>query len=366
MNTKTKGLTLNELAEEITRQNAAKYDFVADTRHLTVEPDSSSPTNLILKAGSSERFPIKQHAIRQMGTQLAIPATFVDRLAESHPDMLAWNINQLFQREPATRMVRVLFDNVRAYLSNGYRPLDNYDFANATLSRLQQLKAEVLNCDILENRLYIKAVIPGIERMVSKVKGAYFGDGGHNLIHLFKPGTCLSNSETGQGSVAVETGTWEKGCSNMAIRSSGSMRKYHVGGKLSEGDGVQELFSDATKIANDKAFWMKVQDLVTAGLSLERFNASVDEFEAAMTGKQIERPADAIKALPNLTATEQDGILASLIQGGDLSQFGMQWAITHYAQNEQVSFERQVQLERLGGDIIELPKTDWTRIAEAA
>ncbi len=38
----------------------------------------------------------------------------------------------------------------------------------------------------------------------------------------------------------------------------------------------------------------------------------------------------------------------------------------HYAQNEDVSYERQVELERLGGNIIELPASQWTRIAEAA
>ena len=85
-----------------------------------------------------------------------------------------------------------------------------------------------------------------------------------------------------------------------------------------------------------------------------------------MNGTEIEKPSIAVKELPNLTENEQEGVLASLIKGGDLSQFGMQWAITHYAQNDDVSYERQVELERLGGNIIELPKTQWEAIAEAA
>lgn len=364
-NSTTKGMNLEQMAAELTRQKEVKRDFVADTKDLTVEPSDSSPTKLALRVGSIDTFPVRKHAVRQIGTQLKIPAAFVDRLATDHPDMLAWNVNKLFEREPADRMIRTLDGECRAYLSDKYRPLDNFDFANAVLPKLIEFKADVTSCDITETRLYIKGVIPGIEKIISK-PGTFHGDGGHNPIHRFKPGICLSNSEVGAGSLAVEPGVHEVDCSNLLVMGSNAMRKYHVGKKLSKQDELFELFTNATKQASDRAFWMQVADLVQAGLDGSMFEKMVAECEAKMTGTEIEKPSVAIKELPNLTESEQEGILASLIKGGDLSQFGMQWAITHYAQNDDVSYERQVELERMGGNIIELPKSQWERIANAA
>jgi hypothetical protein len=364
-NRKIKGMSLEEMAAELTRQKDAKRDFVATTTDIKVSADSESPTNLMLHLGDmTERFPVRKHAIRQIGTQLKIPAPFVDRLAEDHPDMLAWNINKLFEREPADRMVRVLDNNVRAYMSDKYRPLDNFDFANAVLPKLMEHDAEITSCDITETRLYIKAKVPGVEKTVAKA-GTFLGDGGHNPIHRFSPGICLSNSEVGAGSLAVEPGIHEKDCSNLLIIGSNAMRKYHVGKKLSDHE-LFELYTDATKIAADRAFWMQVGDLVQAGLDGTMFEKMVAECEAKMNGTEIKRPSIAIRELPNLTETEQEGVLASLIKGGDLSQFGMQWALTHYAQNDEVSYERQVELERVGGNIIELPTSQWETIAQAA
>lgn len=364
-NSKNKGMSLEELAAELTRQKSAKRDFVASTKEISVEADGASPTNLMLRVGTVDRFPIKKHAIRQIGTQLKIPAAYVDRLAEFHSDLLAHNCNTLLHREPANRMIRTLDGQVRAYMSDKFRPLDNFDFANAVLPKLIEYKAEVTSCDITETRLYIKGKIPGVEKIVAKA-GTYLGDGGHNPIHRFSPGICLSNSEVGAGSLAVEPGIHERDCSNLLIIGSNAMRKYHVGKKLSDQDAMFELFTDATKHASDRAFWMQVADLVEAGLDGTMFERMVAECEAKMNGTEIVKPSIAIKELPNLTENEQEGVLASLIKGGDLSQFGMQWAITHYAQTDDVSYERQVELERMGGNIIELPSTQWNRIAEAA
>jgi hypothetical protein len=364
-NRNTKGLSLEELASELTRQNSAKRDFIASTKELVIEPTTHSPTKLRLKVGSTDTFPIRKHAVRQMGSQLKIPAQYVDRLAERHPDLLAYNFNQLFQREPANRMIRTLDGDVRGYLSDKYRPLDNFDFANAVLPKLIEYGADVTSCDITETRLYIKGIVPGIEKTVAK-PGTFLGDGGHNPIHHFKPGICLSNSEVGAGSLAVEPGIHETDCSNLLIIGSNAMRKYHVGKKLSKADELFEVFTTATKTATDRAFWMQVGDLVQAGLDGSMFERMVAECEAKMNGTEIERPSIAVRELDNLTENEQEGVLASLIKGGDLSQFGMQWALTHFAQNDDVSYERQVELERIGGNIIELPTSQWDRIAQAA
>lgn len=363
-NTTRKGMTLTEMAEELERQRNTKRDFMAGTKDLSVIPDTDSPTKLTLQLGTDERFPVRRHAVRQIGTRLNIPAKYVDRLADDHPDLLAYNVNTLFEREPENRMIRTLDGQVRAFLSDKYRPLDNFDFAEAVLPKLMQHQAEVTSCDITETRLYIKGVIPGIEKVIKK-EGVEYGRG-HDPIHRFKPGICLSNSEVGAGSLAVEPGIHEVDCSNLLIIGSNAMRKYHVGRKQIDQEALYELFTNRTKQASDRAFWMQVGDLVLAGLDGTMFERMVAECEAKMNGTEIEKPSVAVRELPNLTETEQEGVLAQLIKGGDLSQFGMQWAVTRYAQDADVSYERQVELERVGGNIIELPQNQWERIATAA
>jgi len=361
-----KGLSLGELAAELERQKHAKRDFMADTRELTVEPDDDSPTKLTLKVGTVDRFPVRQHAVRQIGSRLNIPAKYVDRLAETHPDLLAYNVNTLFEREPENRMVRVLDNDCRAFLSDKFRPLDNFDFAQATLPKLIDLNAKVLSCEVTERRMYIKAIVPDVVREI-KAPGVFFGDGGHNTIHVLRPGVCLSNSEVGAGSMAVQPGIHEKHCSNLAIFNKNAMRKYHVGARqATDQEGMWEMFTDATKRASDKAFWLQVQDLVSAGLEGELFQQLVIQCERAITGAQIDKPIAAVRELEDLSENEQDGVLTHLIQGGELSQWGMQAAITRFAQQADVGYERQVELEQVGGNIIELPTSQWAAIAEAA
>lgn len=362
-----KGLTLTQLAEELERQQSAKRDFMADTKSVVVTEDDNSSTNLSLSFdNSTEKFPVRRHAVRQIGQRLKIPAAYVDRLAATHPDMLAWNVNQLFQREPEKRMVRVLDNRVRAFLSDRFRPLDNADYAEAVLPKLIQLNANVTSCEITETHMYIKAIIPGIERQV-KADGVFFGDGGHNSIHVLKPGICMGNSEVGAGSMFVQPGIHEVHCSNLAIFNRNAMKKYHVGRQqTNDQESMWEIFTDRTKEVSDAAFWLQVQDLVAAALEGSVFESMVAECEAKMHGPTIAKPQEAVKELENISEKEQDGILTHLIRGGDLSQFGMQAAITRFAQDDEVAYERQVELEQLGGKIIELPKTQWEHLAEAA
>lgn len=363
-----KGMSLEELAAELQRQKDVKRDFLADTRELRVVPDDDSPTKLSIQVGNtgSDIFPVRQHAVRQVGSRLDIPAKFVDRLAEKHPDLLAHNINTLFKREPEQRMVRVLDDQCRAFLSDKFRPLDNFDFANATLPKLIDLNATVMSCEVTERRMYIKAIVPDMAREI-KAPGTFFGDGGHNTIHVLRPGVCLSNSEVGAGSMAIQPGIHEKHCSNLAIFNKNAMRKYHVGARqATDQEGMWEMFTDATKQASDRAFWLQVQDLVKAGLEGELFEKLCKQCEAAITGTEIEKPTAAVRELEDLSENEQDGVLTHLIKGGELSQWGMQAAITRYAQETDLSYERQVELEQVGGNIIELPTSQWNAIAEAA
>lgn len=95
---------------------------------------------------------------------------------------------------------------------------------------------------------------------------------------------------------------------------------------------------------------------------LERQQATARDFRApakqvSMTVREDENPG------PD---KHKSGILTELIKGHDLSQWGLSNAITAYAQHKDLSYETATELERAGGEIITLAKSQWATIAQAA
>jgi len=349
------GLTLQEMAAEIQRREEAKRDFVSDTRNLTVVPTGNKSVALEL---NEEQFPITQHALRQMGSRVKLPAQYADRLLEAgHADLLADNLSQLFAREPEQRMVRVLDNKARAFLSNRYRPLDNFDLSHAVLPILmEQPQLEIVSTQFTETRFYIKAVFPRVTGDVS------VGD-------PVQSGVVISNSEVGAGSLTVSPLVYRLVCLNGMISSYGGQKKYHVG-RATNGNGEEalEIFRDETVEADDRAFWMKVQDTVRASTNPEHFERILDEMRKAKGMEITGRPVAAVEELAKkftYTENQKDSVLEHLMRGGDFSQYGLLNAVTRASQ-DQDDYETATQMERDGGRIIELPKAEWTRIAEAA
>lgn len=349
------GLTLQEMAAEIQRRQDAKRDFVADTRQLEVQPTSDKTVALSL---NNEEFGLSQHALRQMEQRVKLPAKYADRLLEAgHSDLLAHNLNELFRKEPERRMVRTLDGNARAFLSERYRPLDNFDLSNAVLPVLmEQPELQIVSTQFTETRFYIKAVFPRVQGEVS------VGD-------PVQSGVVISNSEVGAGSLTVSPLIYRLVCLNGMISAYGGQKKYHVGRAANgNGEDVFEIYRDETVEADDRAFWMKVQDTVRASTKPEHFERILNELRKAKELPIEGRPVAAVEELAKsftYTEAQKDSVLEHLIRGGDFSQYGLVQAVTRASQ-DQDDYETATQMERDGGRIIELPKSQWSVIAEAA
>src|SRR5271165_2228244 len=142
------GKSLSELAAELDRQNAAKKDYLADTRRLALAKDGAT------LEGVNGGMPLRDTAHAQMSAVLQIPKPYYDRMRHDAPDLLADNVNRWLRQQPATKLIRCMDNQVRAILSDSYRPLDNYELAEAVLPKLQQLAVKVESCEITERRMY--------------------------------------------------------------------------------------------------------------------------------------------------------------------------------------------------------------------
>lgn len=369
------GLSLTQLATEIERQANAKKDFIADTRGIearTIQTGhESSDVALALKNGTEHVFPMTNLAHQQVALHTSIPQRYYDRMRTEAPELLAQNINRWMGEKPADakvhprRLIRVLDGNVRAFLSDRYRSLDYIDLAEAVLPVLMDLKLEIHSCNITQTKLYIKAVSAEINKDIPTGR---MGDGKHTIFDTCSPAIVISNSEVGMGSLAIETAVWTRACTNLAIFSQRSMRKYHVGGKAAElGEQVYALLADETKKATDKAVWMQTRDLVKAAFDRAQFDALA---ETIATSTQDKIDADPVKVVEVVqkhftwTEGERGSVLKHLIQGGDLTRYGLANAITRTAE-DLPDYDRATQFEQMGGQLIELPRTDWKRLVPA-
>ena len=66
-----------------------------------------------------------------------------------------------------------------------------------------------------------------------------------------------------------------------------------------------------------------------------------------------------------LNEGEKQSVLRHLIEGADLTRYGLFNAVTRAAEDLE-DYDRATEFEALGGKIIELPKQDWKTISAAA
>ena len=164
------GISLQEMAAEITRQNQLKEDYLVDTRSLKLEPSGGQ---LYLHMYDKdvevlEPFEVNSIAHRQVGSYLKIPADYYDRMRNDYPELLAENVNSWFNREPAKRMLRTIGSTARAFLSNRYRRIDNMEIAKVVLPIIGQMEgAHFESCQITESRMYMKIVNTALKQRLS-------------------------------------------------------------------------------------------------------------------------------------------------------------------------------------------------------
>ena len=356
------GKSLVELATEIERRAAAKKDFVVKSTAIEMNPASSA-----LVFGDQFVRP-NGHAHGQIAAYTGIPKLYYDKMLSEHPHLLAQNVNPWLRAADEPRMVRTLDGSARAFLSDRYRPMENEDLAEAVLPVLSGLGVEIMSSEITDRRLYIKAVDANVVKSIPK--GKRFGDGSHTIFETddLSPAIVISNSEVGAGMLSVQTSLFTRACTNLAIFNERSIRKHHVGARHEISDGLYHMLSDETRRVSDKALWMQVRDVVRNAFDKARFEALVEKV-SGLADQKIE--GDVVKVVDlagrklGVNEGEKKTILRHLIEGGDLSRYGLFNAVTRAAEDI-TDYDRATEFEALGGAVVDLTTSEWREMAMAA
>lgn len=368
-----KSLCLQQLLEKVIAQSSPeiKKDFVTSTKdsiRLVPAFEGKGVELVLLGENSNElqKFTVSEHAHSQIAAKLKVPVAHYFRLLVDHTDLTLTLVNALFEREPANRLIRVLNGEVRAFLSDRYKALDNDQILEQVLPIVldPSIKTEVLSSDVNAHRLGLKVLFTGddLAHTIAKANGK---------DRVIRPAFRLSNSETGGGALKIEAFFYDSYCTNgcvWGIDKAFEFKRTHVGGKLVSDAGL-EVFSDATKKQEDELIVAQLTDAVKTISSPEAVAKLADTLRAAAATEFTKNPVQAVelavKELP-IREVEKDSILQTFLRDQDFSKFGLASAVTEVANNAEIaSYDRANELEDLGGQILQLNAVQWNRYVNA-
>jgi hypothetical protein len=373
------GRTLHDLAVEVKRQASNQRDFIAPSQSVTMSTDSAamedfrrllsqpsrrrnddevseitlarSPVQLVGLDGTT-RFGVRPFAHGQIAEKIGIPRKYYDRMATEAPALLAANVNHWLHASDDRRMYRTLDGNLRAFLSDRYKRLDYLDFLTAIIPLIEAAGLAIISCEVTEKKLYLKC-------LNARMEGKVVGD-------VVQAGVVFSNSEVGCGRLNIQTMVFVLRCTN-GMTGESVLGKYHLG-RAQGDDNVQEMLRDETKAHAEQVTWEEVRDVTEHVLSnKDWFTKQVAKYNTAAGQKITGDPIGAVVELQKqMKFTEQarSGVLRHLIEGADLSKWGVANAITRYSQDV-ADYDEASDLERAGQTVIELPQQAWERIAQA-
>ena len=316
-------------------------------------------------------FGIKDWAHSQISDRLKIDKKYYDRMrnGDKHDNhLLAENINHWLNHDSYAKtntFLRIVKDDCRAFLSDRYRPLDNYDLLEAILPVLHEKNFTIESANLDEKHMYIKAIchdlsmdigIPGVKE---------------DIISM---GCFVRNSDVGCSSLLISPFIYHQVCKNGMQVNLLESRKRHIGKRMgSNEDGDDDLIvkylSDETKQAEDKAFWLTVRDTVSACASeavLEDVGSTLkdaqkvklvhEDYTQATSTYDTDDLKDCVKLASSRmpapwSTNESEGILQRLLISNDFTKYGLANAVTNYSQSVE-SYERATDLEANGWDVV--------------
>ncbi|MFQ7749154.1 MAG: DUF932 domain-containing protein [Eubacteriales bacterium] len=353
------GISLVEMAKEIQRQAELKADYMMDTRSLRLESFGSDLyLNAYTPSGEMAVEPLEINAIahRQIGTHLKIPAAYYDKMLTQHPQLLSENVNAWFGVSPLCAWSAPLAAPPGHSLVTATGVSTIWILpASFFLSPQDMEGMRFESCQLTESRMYIKVVNTRLQAEVSP------GD-------IVQSGIIISNSEVGLGSVNIQPLVYRLVCSNGMVVNDAQTRRNHVG-RVNEATENYQLYSDKTLEADDKAFAMKIQDTVRAVVDEVRFtqvvNLMKDAKDARMNTADVPGVVKLVSRDFHITEEESSGVLQRLIEGNDLTLYGLSNAVTRHSQDVE-DYDRATALEGIGYNILSMPARQWSRINQMA
>ncbi|MGH3155607.1 MAG: DUF932 domain-containing protein [Streptosporangiaceae bacterium] len=342
----TRNATLADLAGLLRDQQARKVDIVAPAAAVRAAGgrlviDDSAPVlgadGVTVTAGSYLPTEVCDQGIAE---KLGIPAAYLRRLREQRPGLYDANVNGWLAGDGRRFLIRCLRGEdgggaARAFLSDGYKIIDNLDVLLAALDGVRQsgMPAVVDGCDLTERRMYVRVVCEEVgvlaPALLAGYRSPFTGAAGADNPVVFA-GFVITNSETGCGAFTLLPRLVVQVCRNGMTITRDAMRAVHLGERLDEG---VVTWSGNTRDKTLALITAKTTDAVGAFLDPSYVQAALRQVERD-AGHELADPQEAVQAVSQrlrFTESQQAGILAHFIRGGDVTAGGILHAVTSVA-----------------------------------
>jgi hypothetical protein len=273
--------------------------------------------------------------------KLGIPGAYLRKLREQKPELYDANVNGWLAGDERKFLLRCLRGEdgggaARAFLSDGYKIIDNLDVLLAALDgvRGSGFPVRIDGCDLTERRMYVRIVCEEVRVLAPVLLAGYrspfTGAAGADSPVVFA-GFVLTNSETGCGAFTLTPRLVVQVCRNGMTITRDAMRAVHLGERHEEG---RVTWSGNTLDKTLALITAKTTDAVATFLDPAYVQRAVRAMER-YAGHPVADPQEAIEVVSarlRFTDDQQRDILTHFIRGGDLTAGGVMHAVTSVAQ----------------------------------
>jgi hypothetical protein len=341
--------TLADLAALLRDQQAHKVDIVApatairaEGARLVVEGTAPvlDPGGVTMTTGTYAPTEVCDQGIAD---KLGIPAAYLRRLREHKPGLYDANVNAWLDGDDRRFLLRCLRPAsgegpgaARAFLSDGYKIIDNLDVLLAVLDGVRQAGApvQVDGCDLTERRMYVRVVCEQVRvlapALLAGYRSPFTGASGADNPMVFA-GFVITNSETGCGAFTLTPRLVVQVCRNGLTLTRDAMRSVHLGERLEEG---MVTWSENTRDKTLALITAKTTDAVATYLDLGYVQRALRAIEKD-AGHPVTNPEETVRTVSQrlrFTDAQQNDILNHFIRGGDVTAGGVMHAVTAAAQ----------------------------------
>jgi hypothetical protein len=341
--------TLADMAALLREQQARKVDVVAPAGAIRAHGarlviDASAPVlgpdGVTMTSGAYAPTNVCDQGVAE---KLGIPVAYLRRLREHKPGLYDANVNGWLAGDDRKFLLRCLRPEdgagpgiARAFLSDGYKIIDNLDALLAALDGVRAAGPPVRidRCDLTERRMYVRVVCEEVRvlapALLAGYRSPFTGASGADNPVVFA-GFVLTNSETGCGAFTLTPRLVVQVCDNGMTIIRDAVRAVHLGERLD--DGVVS-WSGNTQDKVLALITAKTTDAVRTFLNPAYAERVVRAIEKD-AGHPVADPQEAVETVSQrlrFTEAQQRDILAHFIRGGDLTAGGVMQAVTAAAQ----------------------------------
>jgi hypothetical protein len=275
--------------------------------------------------------------------KLGIPAAYLRKLREQRPGLYDANVNGWLEGDDRRFLIRCLRSDTgggsgaaRAFLSDGYKIIDNLDVLLAALDGVKDagVPVQVDGCDLTQRRMYVRVVCEQVRALAPALLAGYrspfTGAAGAECPVVFA-GFVLTNSETGCGAFTLTPRLVVQVCRNGMTITKDAVRAVHLGERMDEG---VVTWSGNTQDKTLALITAKTSDAVAAFLRPDYLERALRAIEKD-AGHPLADPQETVRVVSQrlrFTDAQQSEILAHFIRGGDVTAGGVMHAVTSVAQ----------------------------------